>query len=90
MKGLTDDGEVLRRDEGRGGVSEITSARVDYRDTVPVARVAGEDYLIQSQALRDRLLAAVRNKDLDLVVELTAPPTSTAPVSACCSSSPSG
>jgi anti-anti-sigma factor len=45
--------------------------RVDYRNAVGVATIAGEFDIVQAQSLRNRLLAAVRNEDLGLVVDLT-------------------
>jgi anti-anti-sigma factor len=45
--------------------------RVDYHDAVGVVSVGGEVDLMQTQALRDRLLGAVRNEDLGLVIDLS-------------------
>lgn len=45
--------------------------RVDYHDLVGVVSLAGEVDLVQVQALRDRLLGAVRNEDHGLVVDLS-------------------
>ena len=47
------------------------TARVDYHDGVGVVAVEGEVDVVQSYALRDRLLGAVRNEDLGLVVDLS-------------------
>lgn len=44
---------------------------VDYHDQVGVVRLAGEVDIVQAQELRERLLGAVRNQDLGLVVDLT-------------------
>ena len=52
-------------------MNEQPSARVEYRDDVGVVSVAGEVDIMQSHALRDRLLGAVRNEDLGLVVDLS-------------------
>ena len=52
-------------------MSEQPSPRVEYRDAVGVVSVAGEVDIIQAHALRDRLLGAVRNEDLGLVVDLS-------------------
>ena len=45
--------------------------RVEYHDSVGVVSVAGEVDIIQAHALRDRLLGAVRNEDLGLVLDLS-------------------
>jgi anti-anti-sigma factor len=52
-------------------VNEQPSPRVEYRDAVGVVSVTGEVDIIQAHALRDRLLGAVRNEDLGLVVDLS-------------------
>jgi anti-anti-sigma factor len=52
-------------------VSDGAAARIDYHDSVGVVSVGGEVDLIQAQALRDRLLGAVRNEDLGLVIDLS-------------------
>ena len=44
---------------------------MDYHDSVGVVSVAGEVDLIQAHALRGRLLGAVRNEDLGLVIDLS-------------------
>jgi anti-anti-sigma factor len=44
---------------------------VDYRDSVGIVAVAGEMDIVRSRDLRDRLLGAVRNEDLGLVVDLS-------------------
>jgi anti-anti-sigma factor len=46
-------------------------AHVDYYDSVGVVRLAGEVDIVQANPLRERLLGAVRNEDLGLVVDLT-------------------
>ena len=43
---------------------------VTYHDSVGVVRLAGEVDIVQAQGLRERLLGAVRNEDLGLVVDL--------------------
>ena len=45
-------------------------AHVDYHDAVGVVRLAGEVDIVQASRLRERLLGAVRNEDLGLVVDL--------------------
>jgi anti-anti-sigma factor len=45
--------------------------RVDYHDAVGVVRLTGDVDIVQAQELRGKLLAAVRNEDLGLVVDLT-------------------
>jgi anti-anti-sigma factor len=43
---------------------------VDYHDAVGVVRLVGTVDIVQAHELRDRLLGAVRNEDLGLVVDL--------------------
>lgn len=50
------------------GRSELN---VDYHDAVGVVRLAGDVDILQAQELRGRLIGAVRNEDLGLVVDLT-------------------
>jgi anti-sigma B factor antagonist len=45
---------------------------LDYRDAVPVASLEGELDVLHANDLRGRLIAAVRNEDLGLVIDLTA------------------
>jgi anti-anti-sigma factor len=52
-------------------LNEQPDLRVDYHELVGVVSLAGEVDLVQVHALRDRLLAAVRNEDHGLVVDLT-------------------
>jgi anti-anti-sigma factor len=53
-------------------VNEPTSApRVEYHDAVGVVSIAGEVDIVQAHSLRDRLLGAVRNQDLGLVIDLS-------------------
>ena len=47
------------------------NTQVDYFDTVGVVKLIGEVDIVAAQELRDRLLGAVRNEDLGLVVDLT-------------------
>jgi anti-anti-sigma factor len=49
------------------------SANVDFdhRDSVGVARLSGDVDIVQAGTLRKQLLAAVRNEDLGLVVDLS-------------------
>ena len=46
-------------------------ARVDYHESVGVVTLTGEVDIVQAGQLRERLLGAVRNEDLGLVVDLT-------------------
>ena len=48
-----------------------THPDVDYQDAVGVVRLTGDVDIVQAQELRGRLLGAVRNEDLGLVVDLT-------------------
>jgi anti-anti-sigma factor len=52
-------------------VNERPHPYVDYHDAVGVVRLSGEVDIVQAQELRERLLGAVRNEDLGLVVDLT-------------------
>lgn len=52
-------------------MNERESPRVEYHDAVGVVSVGGEVDIIQAHALRDRLLGAVRNEDLGLVIDLS-------------------
>jgi anti-anti-sigma factor len=52
-------------------VSEAARPRVEYHEAVGVVTIAGEVDIIQAHALRDRLLGAVRNEDLGLVIDLS-------------------
>lgn len=44
---------------------------VGYHDSVGVVSLGGEVDIVQAQDLRKRLLGAIRNEDLGLVVDLT-------------------
>ena len=48
-----------------------TDPFVQHHDAVSVVRLTGEVDIVQSNELRGRLLSAVRNEDLGLVVDLT-------------------
>ena len=48
-----------------------TQAHVDYHDLVGVVKLTGDVDIVAAQELRERLLGAVRNEDLGLVVDLT-------------------
>ena len=48
-----------------------SEAHIDHHDSVGVVKVNGEVDIVQAQELRERLLSAVRNEDLGLVVDLT-------------------
>ena len=52
-------------------MSSQPDMRVDYHDAVGVVSLTGEVDIVQAHALRDRLLGAVRNEDLGLVVDLS-------------------
>jgi len=52
-------------------VSGDADVRVDYLDSVGVVKLTGEVDIVQAHELRERLMAAVRNDDLGLVVDLT-------------------
>jgi anti-anti-sigma factor len=50
----------------------VTSrAHVDYHDLVGVVKLTGDVDIVAAYELRERLLGAVRNEDLGLVVDLT-------------------
>jgi anti-anti-sigma factor len=51
-------------------VTDPAQSNVTYHDSVGVIRLAGEVDIVQAQGLRERLLGAVRNEDLGLVVDL--------------------
>jgi anti-anti-sigma factor len=44
---------------------------VSYHDSVGVVSLDGEVEIVQAQDVRERLLGAIRNEDLGLVVDLT-------------------
>jgi anti-sigma B factor antagonist len=43
----------------------------DHRDSLGIARLKGDVDITQAGALREQLLAAVRNDDMGLVIDLT-------------------
>jgi anti-anti-sigma factor len=43
----------------------------DHRDSLGIARLRGDVDITRASALREKLLAAVRNDDMGLVVDLT-------------------
>jgi anti-anti-sigma factor len=51
-------------------VTNPARSDVTYHDSVGVIRLAGEVDIVQAHGLRERLLGAVRNEDLGLVVDL--------------------
>jgi anti-anti-sigma factor len=52
-------------------VTEGAQAEVTYHGPVGVVALVGEVDIVQANSLRGRLLSAVRNKDLGLVVDLS-------------------
>jgi anti-anti-sigma factor len=52
-------------------VNDQSDTRVDYHDSVGVVHLTGEVDIVQAQDLRGRLLGAVRNEDLGVIVDLT-------------------
>ena len=46
-------------------------AKVNYHDAVGVVQLTGDVDIVQAQDLRERLLGAVRNEDLGLIVDVT-------------------
>jgi anti-anti-sigma factor len=52
-------------------VNDRSDTRVDYHDSVGVVHLTGEVDIVQAQDLRGRLLGAVRNEDLGVIVDLT-------------------
>jgi anti-anti-sigma factor len=52
-------------------VNDPSQAHVEYRDSVGIVSLAGEVDIVQAQEVRERLLRAIRNEDLGLVVDLT-------------------
>jgi anti-anti-sigma factor len=51
-------------------MTEPPRTDVSYHDSVGVVRLAGEVDIVQAYELRERLMGAVRNEDLGLVVDL--------------------
>ena len=52
-------------------MNERSDPRVEYHDSVGVVSLDGEVDIVQAHDLRDRLLGAIRNEDLGLVINLT-------------------
>ena len=52
-------------------MNEQPQSDVDYRDSVGVVSLRGEVDIVQAHALRERLVSAIRNEDLGLVVDLS-------------------
>ena len=52
-------------------MNDPPETHVDYRDSVGIVSLAGEVDIVQAQEVRERLLGAIRNEDLGLVVDLT-------------------
>jgi anti-anti-sigma factor len=52
-------------------MSDRPDPHVSYRDSVGVVSLGGEVDIVQAHELRERLLGAIRNEDLGLVVDLT-------------------
>jgi anti-anti-sigma factor len=51
-------------------MNERSTPGVEYRDSVGVVSLAGEVDIVKAHELRERLLGAVRNEDLGLVIDL--------------------
>ena len=52
-------------------MNERPQAEVNYRDSVGIVSLRGEVDIVQAHELRERLVSAIRNEDLGLVVDLT-------------------
>jgi anti-anti-sigma factor len=52
-------------------VNEQQQSDVSYRDSVGVVSLRGEIDIVQAHDLRERLVRAIRNEDLGLVVDLS-------------------
>ena len=52
-------------------MSEPPQAGVSYHGSVGLVALAGEVDIVQAHDLRERLIGAVRNKDVGLIVDLT-------------------
>ena len=52
-------------------MTDDPKAETSHRDSVGVVALAGEVDIVQATSLRERLLGAVRNDDLGLVVDLS-------------------
>ena len=52
-------------------MNEQPQSEVSYRDSVGIVSLHGEVDIVQAHELRERLVNAIRNQDLGLVVDLT-------------------
>jgi anti-anti-sigma factor len=52
-------------------VTTRASAKVDYHEAVGVVKLVGEVDIVAATELRERLISAVRNEDVGLIVDLT-------------------
>lgn len=52
-------------------MNEQPQSEVIYRDSVGVVTLRGEVDIVQAHDLRERLVSAIRNEDLGLVVDLS-------------------
>ena len=52
-------------------MNEKPQSEVIYRDSVGVVTLRGEVDIVQAHDLRERLVSAIRNEDLGLVVDLS-------------------
>ena len=52
-------------------MNEHADTKVDYHDAVGIVTLGGEVDIVQAHELRARLMGAIRNEDLGLVVDLT-------------------
>jgi len=52
-------------------VNGRVESHVDYHDYIGVVKLTGDVDIVQAQELRERLMGAVRNEDLGLIVDLT-------------------
>jgi anti-anti-sigma factor len=52
-------------------MNEGPQSDVSHRDSVGVVALSGEVDIVQANSLRERLLGAIRNDDLGLVVDLS-------------------
>ena len=52
-------------------MNEQPQSEVSYRDSVGIVSLRGEVDIVQAHELRERLVSAIRNEDIGLVVDLT-------------------
>jgi anti-anti-sigma factor len=52
-------------------MSSRASTRVDYHDAVGVVTLRGDVDIVAANELREKVLSAVRNEDIGLIVDLT-------------------